>query len=215
MLKCNSKNPKFKNLTIGKDYEGVIEGDFAEVLNDTGVKVRYNKKYFSDIAITPPAPRRPVVANLSLDDIINDIDIDYDGGDIITIETSYLSEYSVNVFQANNSCGVLQFDGMNVVADFVRSILNYISNNNNMTTTVSDAQLFEALMRSILNVISDEFNRPFIMLTTNEPHRSMFELFNNRFNIGESLSVKTEIRNNPGGSSEIAVWVVDLEDYLA
>ncbi len=27
MFKCNSKNPKFKNLTIGKSYEGETSND--------------------------------------------------------------------------------------------------------------------------------------------------------------------------------------------
>ena len=60
MLKCNSKNPKFKNITIGKDFEGTLDGDFAEVVNDSGVKTRYHKKYFSEVAPTLPfAPPPP------------------------------------------------------------------------------------------------------------------------------------------------------------
>lgn len=222
MLKCNSKNPKFKNLTIGKDYEGVIEGDFAEVVNDSGVKSRYHKKYFSSVELPPPPPR---IRQLSLEQILSEIDISVgdfqnNGSDVYnTVEIDLPSRElgsDVYIYVARNSCGVIEIEGMNNVSQFAREILEDISSTQLETTTVSLGVLFDAILMMILREIRSNptMYYPFYMLTTNSPDRDCFAEFNTRFT-STSSSSKTTNRVNPNSNSEIAVWIIDAEAFLA
>jgi len=225
MLKCNSKNPKFKNLTIGKDYEGTLDGDFAEVVNDSGVKTRYHKKYFSEVAPTlpfapPPPPARPVINNLSLVDILNRIHLSNDteepeDGTTIVIRYQSIVEEPVYIDRVANSCGVLQFDGMNNIDRLTSIILNQITTSTTEITDVTESILFNAIITKVLRYIrvTLRYRHPFIMLTTNDPTRHMFDTFNARFS-AETSSTFTGARENPSSGNDIAVWVIDMDEFL-
>jgi hypothetical protein len=66
MYKCINKKDSFKNLTLNKDYEGTEVGNFIEVINDSNVKARYDKKYFENVV---PRPR---IRRISMVDFINE-----------------------------------------------------------------------------------------------------------------------------------------------
>lgn len=218
MLKCNSKNPKFKNLTIGKDYEGVIEGDFAEVVNDSGVKSRYHKKYFSAAAIVPPAPQ---ITTLSLEDILREISvvISASSGDgsyrSISIRSTRTISATVYLDVVSNTCGVIEIDGINSVDSLANDIITNIGRNPLEITSVTTNQLFDSLMMLILREIRNnaDLQHPFYMLSTNNPDRNSFVNFNRRFALTNSSS-KTTNRINPNSNNEIAVWIIDAEELL-
>jgi len=213
MLKCNSKNPKFKNLTIGKNYEGTLDGDFAEVVNDAGVKSKYHKKYFSEVTEETEVSE----TILSLNDILDRLNITVSGEheDERVIQVVYNNRINSYVYveSAQNTCGILELDGMNNIADLTSSIIRDLNTSTIKTTSVTESELFNAIMIRVLDYISEEHSEPFYMLTTNSPDSSIFSVFTekvtNTYGCFRSLP-----KENPNSGNDIAVWLIDIAEFF-
>lgn len=219
MLKCNSKNPKFSNLTVGKDYEGTINGDFAEVTNDAGVVAKYHRKYFTETASAPavrPVRERPApaVREISLTDIINRIHITSnieEDSYIINIEyrstDRNINNSEVAIYPMEISCGIEQLDGLNSVDSLANRICNTIEASVFERTSVSQSELFMSVMVAILREYKSRSDKPFLVLSPNNPGRASFTHFREFL---RTNGVMTENKTNPSSNNPIAVWVVDL-----
>lgn len=223
MLICNSKNSKFSNLTVGKDYEGTINGDFAEVTNDAGVVAKYHRKYFTETASAPavrpvrerPAPPpAPAVRELSLTDIINRIHITSnieEDNYIINIEyrstDRNINDSEVAIYPMEISCGIAQFNGLNSVDSLANRICNTIEASVFERTSVSQSELFMSVIVTILREYKSRSDKPFLVLSPNNPGRASFTHFREFL---RTNGVMTENKTNPSSNNPIAVWVVDL-----
>jgi len=235
VLKCNSKNPKFKNLTIGKDYEGTLDGDFAEVVNDAGVKSKYHKKYFSEVTEETEVSE----TRLSLNDILDRLNITvsgeederviqvvYNSGAKVALSTFPHDLYKINSYvyveSAQNTCGILELDGMNNIADLTSSIIRDLNTSTILgfrvytgqsSSDVTESELFNAIMIRVLDYISEEHSEPFYMLTTNSPDSSIFSVFTekvtNTYGCFRSLP-----KENPNSGNDIAVWLIDIAEFF-
>lgn len=210
MFKCNSKNPKFKNLTIGKDYEGETSNDdFIEITNDAGVKSKYHKKYFSEVTEETEVSK----TRLSLNDILDRLNITFSEEDLAHIVYNNGINSYVCIESAQNTCGILELDGMNNIAYLTNSIIEDINTSTIETTSVTESELFNDIMIRVLDYISKEYSEPFYMLTTNSPDSSIFSVFTeevtNTYGCFRSLP-----KENPNSGNDIAVWLIDIAEFF-
>ena len=199
MYKCINKKDSFKNLTVNKDYEGEEMGNFIEVVNDSNVKARYDKKYFE---IVVPRPR---VRRLSITDFINEFittqfRIVTPGWEInIEYPTNNIS-YTIYFDTTRNSCGIRFIDGIENLIDLIDIIRRNLPENVEIDNNNDSVFLVELLKKCISAYERNDGNFAFYMFTTNDTEREILSEFNNLF-------THTEDERNPNSGHNIRVWV--------
>lgn len=200
MYKCINKKDSFKNLTINKDYEGEEVGNFIEVINDSNVKARYDKKYFE---VVRPRPRtRTLTCRQFIDEFITfELRTTNNIHEIIIRSDNYICNLYIN--STLNSCGIKFIDGMDLLEDFINARLGNMPDNVVLDNDEgADSELFYEIMKKAIL----EFERlsgmghAFYMFTTNDPSRDIFNTLTQH-------SIKTEEEENPNSGNDIAIWV--------
>lgn len=200
MYKCINKRDSFKNLTLNKDYEGTEVGNFIEVINDSNVKARYDKKYFE--IVTP----RPRVRRINMVDFINEFisfSRDRDDDDGVGINITYSEHDSdVTLFfdQTRNSCGVRFIDGIEQLITLINNIENSLPDNVEITEYNNSQFLVELLRKVILYFEENNHSFAFYMFTTHPDSRSILSEF-------DRLFTTTAEELNPNSNNNIKVWV--------
>jgi hypothetical protein len=102
---------------------------------------------------------------------------------------------------------------MNNIADLTSSIIRDLNTSTIKTTSVTESELFNAIMIRVLDYISEEHSEPFYMLTTNSPDSSIFSVFTekvtNTYGCFRSLP-----KENPNSGNDIAVWLIDIAEFF-
>ena len=200
MYKCINKKDSFKNLTLNKDYEGTEVGNFIEVINDSNVKTRYDKKYFETVV---PRPR---IRRINMIDFINEfivISRDRDDDDGVSINIAYRernNDFTLFFDQTRNSCGIRFIDGIEQLINLVSIIETNLPDNVEISEYNKSQFLVELLRKIILyfEEIDDSF--AFYMFTTHPDSRIILSEFDRLFtNTAEEL--------NPNSDNDIKVWV--------
>jgi len=200
MYKCINKKDSFKNLTLNKDYEGTEVGNFIEVINDSNVKTRYDKKYFETVV---PRPR---IRRINMIDFINEfivISRNRDDDDGVSINITYRernNDFTLFFDQTRNSCGIRFIDGIEQLINLVSIIETNLPDNVEISEYNKSQFLVELLRKIILyfEEIDDSF--AFYMFTTHPDSRIILSEFDRLFtNTAEEL--------NPNSDNDIKVWV--------
>ena len=200
MYKCINKKDSFKNLTLNKDYEGTEVGNFIEVINDSNVKARYDKKYFETVV---PRPR---VRRISMADFINEFivisrDINDDDGVSVCIEyREQANEYTIFFDDPRNSCGVRFIDGIEQLINLVSMVENSLPDNVEITEYNNSQFLVELLREVILYFEEISHSFAFYMFTTHPDSREILSEF-------DRLFTTTAEELNPNSGNNIKVWV--------
>jgi len=201
MYKCINKKDSFKNLTLNKDYEGEEVGNFIEVINDSNVKARYDKKYFE--IVTP----RPRVRRINMVDFINEF-ISFsrdrnDDNDSVSINITYSeNDSTVTLFfdPTRNSCGVRFIDGIEQLITLINNIENSLPDNVEITEYNNSQFLVELLREAIVYFEEDNQSFAFYMFTTHPDSREILSEF-------DRLFTTTAEELNPNSYNNIKVWV--------
>lgn len=200
MYKCINKKDSFKNLTLNKDYEGTEVGNFIEVINDSNVKARYDKKYFENVV---PRPR---IRRINMVDFINEFisfSRDSDADDGVGINITY-SEYdsTVTLFfdQTRNSCGVRFIDGIEQLINLVSMVENSLPDNVEITEYNNSQFLVKLLREVILYFEENSHSFAFYMFTTHFDSREILNEF-------DRLFTTTPEELNPNSGNNIKIWV--------
>lgn len=216
-MRCLSKDQKFKNLTVGKDYpDANVVGEFIELTNDAGVLSRYNKKYFEERTRqrpTPPPP--PPVTTMTVRQFVDTLvlrqhegDLIYTQGDLIYTHNRITAE--LHIHDSNISCGVHAISGMNNIRTFAHHLIQHILNSRDTLrisnlTDDSEAEIFCELMRRALSLV----NITFILLSTNDAANPVFSVFDAAPGV-----IKSNVIENPYSGRPIAVWIVQRNLFI-
>lgn len=216
MIKCINKDKKFSNLTVGKDYEGTVNGDFVEVTNDIGAKARYHKRYFEVETAVPTtrrnAPRvRPVIEVSMVEYIDQLLEMNVEDGEECSIECNIDHMVAdIYVGRAINSCGVRYLDGLSAIMNLANStVATFVHEGNNYRIRDLDRnQLFILILEAFIR--TGNFSCAFIILSTAMgPENGMLTLLSM-----QSYCTTSPIRHNPNSGNDIAVWIVDMEHFV-
>jgi hypothetical protein len=181
-------NAKNYALTVGTEYNVVVQGDYYVVTNDNNKNQRYYKTLFQDVVVTPPTPPTPVYT------------YDISGNGSINIVKDGVLEKTVaplNSEESTMSCGVREFDGLN-------SLFTYVHSSN-----LSTEQAKEALILSLRNSAGSE-QTAFCLFSTNtnnEYFEKQSDVMSQAF--GDEL-ISNETNYNPNSSNHIILWVVKV-----
>lgn len=200
MYKCINKKDSFKNLTLNKDYEGTEVGNFIEVINDSNVKARYDKKYFETVV---PRPRIRII---SIADFINEfivISRDRNDDDEVSINITYResnNDFTLFFDQTRNSCGIRFIDGIEQLISLVSIIENNLPDNVEISE-YNNSQFLVELLRKVIAYF-EELNHSFAfyMFTTHPDSRTILSEF-------DRLFTSTAEESNPNSGNNIKVWV--------
>lgn len=219
MITCNNKDPKFKNLTVGKQYEGTIDGDFVEITNDANVKARYNKKYF---AVTEterprrarPVPPPPVINYINLERFIEDhVSLEFDDhynneGELEVVIYVGGHRIASGCIQSTvASCGVGFFQGLNSLMNAIDALPEQFTDNGEIYN-IQDVNR-ERLFAEIIERIGQNTPQPlaFLVLSTNSPDRDYLQ------NLNEHIRITSPVdRINPNSGNMIGLWVLDCTE---
>lgn len=206
MYKCISKKDSFKNLTLNKDYEGTEVGNFIEVINDSNVKARYDKKYFETVV---PRPR---IRRINMIDFINEfiffnhylvISRDRDNDDEVSINITYRernNDFTLFFDQTRNSCGIRFIDGIEQLINLVSIIETNLPDNVEISEYNKSQFLVELLRKVILYFEEIDHSFVFYMFTTHPDSRIILSEF-------DRLFTSTAEELNPNSGNDIKVWV--------
>jgi hypothetical protein len=138
MITCINKSSKFKNLTVGKNYDGELVGDDYIVTNDAGMRTRYAPKYFRVV---------PTIRNLA---DITRISVDHDGGDIsinVYINDVHHRIDGLSHNYHDNSCGIEMFSGVERIK---RQTLRIWGTLNTAEIAETQQELFRMIIEALL-----------------------------------------------------------------
>jgi hypothetical protein len=210
-MRCLSKDQKFKNLTVGKDYpDANVVGEFIELTNDAGVLSRYNKKYFEERTRQRPSPPPPPpVTTMTVRQFVATLVLEqYEGEDLIYTHNRITAE--LHIHDSNISCGVYTISGMNDIRTFAHHLIQHILNSrdtlriSNLTDN-SEAEIFCELMRRALSLV----NITFILLSTNDAANPVFSVFDAAPGV-----IKSNVIENSNSGRPIAVWIVQRNLFI-
>ncbi len=179
-LQCISKEKKYKNLTIGKIYDGADEESGYKVKNDAGLITHYPKKCF-----------KPVIES------IEGVSIEYDEDDnSIIVSWKNLHKY-LYIDSTSISCGIAYLSGVNEIINLV----------NELTRTEAEAiKAFNYIMNKIIEVSKEESNFAFILMSTDiNSSTSSFIPY-----LDEMCTWSSEERTNPNTGNTIKLWVFNV-----
>lgn len=201
---CTTKPDKFKNLTINKEYENVIEdGEAYVVPNDSGFRSRYAKKYFRVVPETPttqPRPAQPVTRNL-----LNVLTMNYhenDGGDYLEIILNGISRnININLEISTISCGIYEVYGIQEI----KRVVNEMYNNKQQNIVGTREEFFRAVMEYFIAQLRNNTSRAFFLMSDNN-NTANSDIYDS---ILSTLAVGNFSRSNPNSGNNITLWIIN------
>lgn len=190
MIKCTTKKEKFKNLTVGKDYDGTSSGDEYVLINDAGIRAKYAKKYFREVPV-----------EIALEDAVTtDISVTQNRITVTVGLGGNNSNLVLSFNQATNSCGITEINGIN---SFKESILEMWNNRNrNIVGNLED--FFRAVINDLFVFLNT--NIPAMCYTMTDAISERHESLNNILSENEICELSLE-GHNPNSNNEIIFWV--------
>ena len=201
---CTTKPDKFKNLTINKEYENVIEdGEAYVVPNDSGFRSRYAKKYFRvvpETPATPPQPAQPVTRNL-----LGVLTMNYhenDGGDYLEIILNGISRnININLEISTISCGIYEVYGIQEI----KRVVNEMYNNKQQNIVGTREEFFRAVMEYLIAQLRNNNSRAFFLMSDNN-NTANSDIYDS---ILSTLAVGNFSRSNPNSGNNITLWIIN------
>lgn len=201
---CTTKPDKFKNLTINKEYENVIEdGEAFVVPNDSGFRSRYAKKYFRVVPETPttqPRPAQPVTRNL-----LGVLTMNYhenDGGDYLEIILNGISRnININLEISTISCGIYEVYGIQEI----KRVVNEMYNNKQQNIVGTREEFFRAVMEYLIAQLRNNNSRAFFLMSDNN-NTANSDIYDS---ILSTLAVGNFSRSNPNSGNNITLWIIN------
>ena len=201
---CTTKPDKFKNLTINKEYENVIEdGEAYVVPNDSGFRSRYAKKYFRVVPETPttqPRPAQPVTRNL-----LGVLTMNYhenDGGDYLEIILNGISRnININLEISTISCGIYEVYGIQEI----KRVVNEMYNNKQQNIVGTREEFFRAVMEYLIAQLRNNNSRAFFLMSDNN-NTANSDIYDS---ILSTLAVGNFSRSNPNSGNNITLWIIN------
>lgn len=205
---CTTKPDKFKNLTINKEYENVIEdGEAYVVPNDSGFRSRYAKKYFRVVPETPttqPRPAQPVTRNL-----LDVLTMNYHENDLVSKREDSLEiilngisrNININLEISTISCGIYEVYGIQEI----KRVVNEMYNNKQQNIVGTREEFFRAVMEYLIAQLRNNNSRAFFLMSDNN-NTANSDIYDS---ILSTLAVGNFSRSNPNSGNNITLWIIN------
>ena len=192
---CTNKNSNFRNLTVNKQYDAEESEDNLIILNDAGIKAKYNKKYFR------------IVPQSILDTAQITIRLDLENNNI-SIEVSHLGrgnaaiDMALNVERASNLCGVLEVDHI----DLLKSECDRVSRESGLNTSM---ELFKRIITEVIRQLKEQ-RGAFITFSTSVTADTLS--YYDSVLLEKDFAGLAFIRRNTNSGNFIALWIIMMND---
>jgi hypothetical protein len=142
MFTCTRKKDSFKNLTVGKEYDGTEDGESIIVVNDAGYRARYAKDYFrsteqttteaprrgrpprvQEVVAAPAPPPPPPPFDIERESTV-EVALDGPRMNISLRALDVTNTTRLDYYGANISCGVRQISGMNAIGSNIDTFIS-------------------------------------------------------------------------------------------
>jgi hypothetical protein len=214
-------------VTVGEIYQGVEEGrDFYRVTNDNDTSVRYIRAMFEVVEEV----EEETVRQLNFDHLDFRNNIYVSNSEIrLTFEDSVMAAPSrqiarrnlLSVHVSHISCGIVEFFGINHLADLVANMVNtYITALRRLENTELQIEDFDitrmkeiVLERVITHFVRRESqnNRAIVLISTNQTDNNHYDLIDD---VLTNLSENELTLNNPNSGNDITFWTLIVNDVL-
>jgi hypothetical protein len=191
-ITCIDKPTKFKNLSLGKEYEGREETDNYFITNDIGISAKYSKKYF-----------RPVPTSI---DVMENIDVEIDDSTITVTINNTVSGRASFELQHLLCCGLKEFSGIRNILHLINQLIAQLATNP-IYINYSKAQLFNSIMNSVIEDIHDNDPCAFVIfscISTDDTDDTVYNYMMEKANTSYTDGL------NPNSNNIIQVYVYPI-----
>jgi hypothetical protein len=178
-LTCNDIS-SYKNITVGKNYVGVVEEGKFKIINDSGRELSYPLTLFGRLLPNPLA----------------EIKIKYNNFDD-NVKVSFRNIREQYLYPENTaiSCGILYLSGINSLKDLVKIIHPSLS--------IPTEEIFAYIIVNVIKTLKYHYNHwAFLLLSTNIGEDSSI------FKWLDDNSIFHEDEENPNSGNIIRLWVL-------
>jgi hypothetical protein len=221
MYTCSKKKPAFKNLTVGKEYEGIEDGEMVVVVNDIGARARYSKEYFTgtveaaprrgrparaaavEAPPPPPPPPAPILENILQVNITRD-------ERTLLVQLSQINGAVNNRFRfglsldgSTISCGIYQVSNISNVGNLLNNFLESLPQN---TVNRNMNVLTELVMTRVIAYVKATQNAAYWLFSDAVADDDDPDCFVQVWLDENCVSRVTD--NNPNSGNTITLWVI-------
>lgn len=212
-LKCIKAPKKAKNITVEKEYTGILidtdnnqvdSWDDAEYFlcgNNSGTEARYKLELFEEIVPAKPTFEE-VVANTTVTP--NNVVCNFAGSEIQLAPVGYsmLERFTHNSF----NCGAEVIGGMNSLWE---ALEEYVMTDE-IDLTVPHIELTKALFKKAIKAFvgARRDHRGFLLFSNNHDNADIIEIMD------ELADVTTEAVINPNSGNAIKIWIIYTTDVV-
>jgi len=203
------KNPKTFKLTQGNVYTVILEKESSyTIINDNNSSQNYSKTLFDEFEIpTPVPPPPPVVRRVSEEDVLETI-----VNDDATISMNFQIddyEYQRNIIHiilhnTSISCGIMQFMGLNDLADRISTIVDELISSNRVIITDIDSFRVNIFKKCIELIIQGTDSESGIVICSTNTNNTYFDIQNTVISNLPGVTSCTHLNSN--SSNHIIIW---------
>lgn len=175
----------FKNLTLDKEYPGVLRDDYISITSDNGTEQRYHRKYFREIPDDPLEILRNGLL-VSIED--NDVIIRYGN-----------SSSSLGLRGSSISCGVHQMQGIEEIRGMIENGLS------RTFPTLSLSAIAKVVWTKIITFLREETDYHYFIASS--------MVWEDDAQTLNTLSEANTTGLNPNSSNEITIWIFNCKSY--
>ena len=216
-LKCIQEPQKAKNITVDRDYTGILtdsedtqvdtlgEAKFFRCVNNNGVEAKYRLSLFAPI--TPPEPPRP--AKITQEELIerlvvrgDEVVCSYNNEERKIVGAGY---FDLQHDEVNCSCGIMSVNGIN---DLYETIAEY-DELDEVESIVSDydaPDFIKALFKKIVLTKVATLSVAICLFSTTEGESTVCRIMDE---LAEEVGgYGTEFFRNPNSYNNIKAWLI-------
>lgn len=215
-LKCITAPQKAKNITVDRDYTGILtDSDDTQVdtlreathfrcVNNNGIEAKYRLSLFA--SIEPPTP--PAPPKITQKELIDSLIVDQDevlavyNGSRFTVVNLGLSD--LNTSEVNCSCGIKSCDGLNsLMYSIYQTDWEHISE---IVSDFNEVDFEKDLFKLIVKNKIDNYTVAIILFSTTEDEEIVCNLMDSICD--ERNGWQTDFRRNPNSGNIIKAWLI-------
>jgi len=211
-LKCSKAPQRAKNITVGKEYAGILvnsddtqvdrweDAEYFQCVNNSAVEAKYRLSLFD--APEPPAPQFPtweeIVANISVNSD-DEVVMEFNGDEVVIFNNE-----SLEVNDGLSCCGLNEINGI--------QSLHYSIDGNCQFDLLQDAtnqqRLKNLVFKTLVNHAIEENSGAFRIFSLESGYNGIDTLMQEVMN--ERGGIQTEYRRSSSSSNNIKVFVINL-----
>jgi len=215
-LKCITAPQKAKNITVDRDYTGILidsedsqvdtlrEATHFRCVNNNGIEAKYKLALFTTIAPPPPPrPQFPTWEQIELGVQVNDdkeVVLYFNDEEYII----YDNEDGLNINEDMRCCGLDEIDGIQSLHRSIEASCRF----DLLEDNTNQQKLKDLVFKTIVNNAIEENRGAFRIFTLVSGHDAIDTLMQEI--MAERGGIETEYKRSTSSSNDIKVFVINL-----